>query len=136
MKNGKPDFDDGTNSPDAIMNRMQYLRAGMSQEVTRVKEEAKDAVRWQTYVKKYPLACVGIAVLGGYMLVPGRREIVRPTEEQLDRLVEKGKIKIVSKTGAAASGGGMVQRLALLAATAGVRAAMAYVGKRIGETAE
>lgn len=123
--------------PDAreIQARMDELRRGMRVEVSEVSQRAKQVVDWRYYVRRFPLATAGAAVLAGYLLVPASKQIVRPSDEQLERLAHAGRLHLYASSRDAKQRTA-TSRALLMLGTMAARAAMAYVGKRVGEAAE
>lgn len=138
--NGRPTpgSDPKPKEASAIQRRMAELRedlraeaAGVSQQVN---EKVRQATDWKHYVHRYPLACAGLAAVAGFALVPGKKQVVQPTAEQLEELARRGKIKIKSDA-AVAQRPGIAERAVLMLGAMAARAAMSYVGQRFGESA-
>lgn len=138
MLNGQSPSGNGhPQSPEAIRNRMESLRDGISQEAIRVRRTAQEAVDWRTYVKRYPIATAGLALAVGYMLVPTKSKVVRPTDDQMREITKKAQIHVYApKNMAGKPQTSFSHRALALLGTAGARAAMAYFGKRAGEIAD
>lgn len=123
-------------SPDAIREKMAALRYGGRAEAIQVSERAKQVVRWQYYVDRFPFACVGLAAVGGFLLVPSKQEVVRPSQDQLEQLAKEGKLDMrPASIGGDSKQRGMAQAILATLGVAASRAVMAYVGKQIGEYA-
>ena len=115
-----------------IQDRMAQLRQELRVEANDLTERAKQATHLSFYVRKFPLACVGLALVAGYALVPSKKREFQPTDEQLERLVRSGEVKVRTAQQRSA-GKDLVQKLALGVGTVAARAAMAYVGKQLGQ---
>jgi len=118
-----------------IQSRMDELRRGMRDEVAEVSKRAKQAVHWRYYVRRFPLASAAVAAVAGYLLTPTSKQVVRPSDEQIRRLAQQGRLHLYASSEAAKQRT-VTQRGLLILGTVAARAAMAYVGKRVGEAAE
>lgn len=125
---------DPTNASE-IQQRMALLRTGMQYEAAEVTRKAKEVASWKYYVRRFPLACVGASVLAGYLLVPSRKQIVRPTEEQLQELARQQKLQFQGVNHEKEKRKSLSKKAALMVGTMAARAAMAYVGEKFGEFA-
>ena len=135
--NGKHRADGRHGSSDAseIQQRMALLRTGMQYEAAEVTRKAKEAANWKYYVRRFPLACFGASVVAGYLLVPARKQIVRPSQEQLQELARQQKLQFKPTNREKEEKKSLAQKAALMVGTMAARAVMAYVGEKIGEFA-
>ena len=123
--------------PKAIREEMARLRKNMQDDVVQIEQKAKEALDWKSYVRQYPYLAAGAAALAGYLLIPSRRQVIKPTREQLEELAAAGKLGLKT-TGLKqqAESPSFANKALLAVGTVATRAVMAYVGKRIGELSE
>jgi ElaB/YqjD/DUF883 family membrane-anchored ribosome-binding protein len=116
-----------------ITAAMAQLRRDLDRDVRGISRQAHQATHWESYVKKFPVAALGIAAVVGYCLVPARRErqyVASP--EVVKQLAREGKLNI--NAGPTPPGRPSMAKQAVLAVgTVAARALMAYAGKRVGE---
>src|SRR4030095_2033115 len=76
------------NSPatTAIRQRMEEIRCDLDEDVQEIVEGARDMGDWRSYVRSYPCACVGAAVVAGYLIIPRR------PWETIARLANQGRL--------------------------------------------
>jgi len=122
----------GVHDADAIRARMDQLRLGLPNDLDALSRNAREAVDWKHYVRNHPIACLGVAALAGYALVPSKRHTLSMTDAQLERLARKGALKV---TPTHTSSGGVASKALAVLGTFAARAAMAYVGERMGASA-
>lgn len=70
-----------TSDVDEIRRKMARIRRELHEDVRGVVESAEEAADWRHYIRTYPWAAAGAAVLIGYLIVPGRR---KPAIESAD----------------------------------------------------
>lgn len=122
-------------SASEIQQRMALLRTGMQYEAAEVTRKAKEVASWKYYVRRFPLACFGASLLAGYMLVPSKKQIVRPSEEQLQELARQQKLQFKPANREKEEKQSLSKKAALMVGTMAARAVMAYVGEKFGEFA-
>lgn len=66
---------------DSIQLKMLEVRRDLDDDVQEIAEGVRDLVEWRTYVRRYPLVCLGSAFLLGCVIVPRSRNrgAPRPT---------------------------------------------------------
>jgi len=69
-------------SAEEIQQQMRQVRRELNEEVQEIVEQARDLADWRHYVRRYPWICLGGAAALGYLLVPARVVVVRPTAPQ------------------------------------------------------
>jgi len=60
----------------AIRKQSSKLRKHLERDVDGLRNQAQELMDWKHYVRKYPVATIGAAVVLGYLLVPRRSPIV------------------------------------------------------------
>lgn len=60
----------------AIRKQSSKLRRHLERDVDGLRNQAQELLDWKHYVRKYPVATIGAAVVLGYLLVPRRSPIV------------------------------------------------------------
>jgi hypothetical protein len=126
---GKP------SGPDEIRSRMAHVREELQRDVAELTHDVQQATDWKMYVRKFPFACVGVAALIGFSLVPSRRRATMvATDEQIKKLADAGKLHVIADPPPAQKAG-VTKKIALALGTVAARAAMAYVGKELGQKA-
>lgn len=116
--------------PETIRQQMARLRSGLKADAAELKQEAKQATQLSFYVKKFPLASIAVALYVGYSLIPAKKEIIKPSDEQLEKLASQGKIGLKTKQTQKEN---LAHRAALAIGAMAVRAGMAYVGQKFGQ---
>lgn len=124
--NGFPRY---SNDAEAIRARMRELRGELSSEVQIAKAKASQAVDWRHIVGKHPVAALGAAAVVGYLLVPNKRYVYQYSDEQVERLAERGKLKVTPAKNVA-SKSAISSALATVAAIAG-RAALSQITQKL-----
>jgi hypothetical protein len=123
-----------SNVTEEIQERMHDLRGQLDSDLEQIVDTAKELTDWRTYVRRYPWACVGVAVAIGYLVVPPRMELESPDVDTLLKLAKKNKL-VVEANPLPRGGEGIASSvLGLLLATAG-RNALTYLGQKTGEMA-
>lgn len=126
----------GRHQADAIRQRMAEVRTELEEDVHQISKEVEKATHWEYYVKKFPFVCVGVAAMAGFCLVPSRKpQTITVTDEQIKKLAEQGKLHVVSDP-PPQQRTTLPQKAMLAVGTVAARAAMAYVGKLLGENAD
>ena len=62
----------------AILKRMADVRYDLDEDVQEMVEGARDMGEWRSYVRAYPLWCLGGALALGYLVVPRRNQAAVP----------------------------------------------------------
>jgi hypothetical protein len=132
----KPD-----DSADAIRRRMAELRSELTCDVREVKrstremaEQARELASPMYYIRRFPWASAAVAVGIGYLLVPKRRQVIKPDPEMLAELVRKQQVKV--DTGKASQDKqSMLQSLAVMGLTWALKTGLNYAGQHIASAA-
>ena len=119
----------------AMRRRVQALREEFTHEVGVARDKAEQMLDWRFHVQKRPLLCVGAAALAGYLLAPTARRVVELTDDQVDRLAERGGIRVATK-GARGATGEVASSLLAAAAAFAARSAMTQLVARFGVSNE
>lgn len=121
-----------SNDPAAILERMREVRADIRTDVEEVVENAQTMTDWRHYVTNYPLVCAGAAVFVGYMLVPTRAQIIRPTATELAKLAKRQQL-VVEPNPAPHHQPSMGQKLMDLALNTASRTVLTLIGQQLGK---
>jgi hypothetical protein len=133
-----PNLDD---SADAIRRRMAELRSELTCDVRDVKrstremaEQARELASPMFYIRRYPWASAAAAIAVGYLLVPKKRQVIKPDPEMLAELVRKQQVKL--DTGKVSQDKQtMLQSLAMMGLTWAVKAGMNYATQHLATMA-
>jgi len=88
-----------------IRRRMALIRRELNQDVEQVEKSAKTLMNWRYYTSNYPWACVGVAAVLGYLVVPRKLEIHSPDPKTVEKLAKKHHLVVEQKPKAEAKGG-------------------------------
>lgn len=126
-------FASNASEPDAIRARMSQVRTELHSEVGELRHKAKQATDWKFYLKNYPIASAATAAAVGYLVMPRRPKVVKASVEDLQAVAQADELVVSDRSDVKVSSNqGIGTTLLTLAATAGVRALMAYAGKELG----
>lgn len=118
-----------------ILREMAQIRCELSDDMEGIVSGAQAMADWRYYVRTYPWACVGIAAAIGYLAVPQRLQVMRPTAKQLVELAHQEQLVIepesVQRQRVRKQGLGD-QLFSFLAGLA-VRGATTYIGHQLGQ---
>jgi hypothetical protein len=128
-------------SAEAIRRRMAELRSELTCDVRDVKrstremaEQACELASPMFYIRHYPWASAAAAIAVGYLLVPKKRQVIKPDPEMLAELVRKQQVKL--DTGKASQDKQtMLQSLAMMGLTWAVKAGMSYATQHLATLA-
>jgi len=109
-----------------ICRRMAELRRELVHDMQDVSRSAKAMASPSFYIRKFPWATLAIAAGVGYMLIPKKKQIIKPDMEALAELVRKNQVNINAPK-AAEESQGMVKTLAVMGLTWAAKAGMNYV---------
>jgi hypothetical protein len=113
-------------TPDDICKRMAFLRRELTHDVEDVTRSAKAMASPSFYIRKFPWATLAIAAGVGYMLIPKKKQVIKPDMEALAELIRKNQMNI-NPAKAAEESQGMVKTLAVMGLTWAAKAGMNYV---------
>lgn len=71
-----------TNDVDSVRRQMAQIRQRLHQDMQGVVAGAEAASDWKHYVRLYPWASLGAAILVGYLVIPRKRRSVTKTAEK------------------------------------------------------
>ena len=109
-----------------ICRRMAELRRELVHDMQDVSRSAKAMASPSFYIRKFPWATLAIAAGVGYMLIPKKKQVIKPDMEALAELVRKNQVNI-NASKAAEESQGMVKTLAVMGLTWAAKAGMNYV---------
>ena len=113
-----------------ICRRMAELRRELVHDMQDVSRSAKAMASPSFYIRKFPWATLAIAAGVGYMLIPKKKQVIKPDMEALAELVRKNQVNI-NASKAAEESQGMVKTLAVMGLTWAAKAGMNYVVKQL-----
>jgi hypothetical protein len=115
-----------------ICRQMDDVRSSLGADVEEIVASAKTLTDWRLYVKSHPwLSMAGAAALG-FLAVPKRSGVIRPTAEVLEDLAKRNKL-VLEKEATASARSGMGGALAALLVNAAVRGALTYASQNAGK---
>lgn len=117
---------------EVILDRMREVRADIRTNVEEAVENAQTMTDWRHYVTNYPWVCLGAATFLGYMLVPTRTQIIRPTATELAKLAKRQQL-VVEPNPAPHAQPSMAQKIMDLALNTAGRTAVTLIGQQIGK---
>jgi hypothetical protein len=101
---------------EAMRRRMAELRRELTFDVRDVGRSARAMANPAFYLRKFPWATTAVAALVGYMLVPKKKEVVKPDPEVLAELVRKNQVKL-DTSAASKDTQGMLKSLVVMGIT-------------------
>lgn len=113
-------------SAEKIRRRMADLRRELVHDMQDVTRSAKAMASPSFYIRKFPWATLAIAAGVGYMLIPKKKQVIKPDMEALAELVRKNQVN-VNASKAADESQGLVKTLAVMGLTWAAKAGMNYV---------
>src|SRR6476619_1844145 len=114
---------DSDDEVEKIRKRMSELRRELVYDVQDVSRSAKAMASPSFYIRKFPWATLAIAAGVGYMLIPKKKQVIKPDMEALAELVRKNQVNI-NASKAAEESQGMVKTLAVMGLTWAAKAGM------------
>lgn len=116
---------------EVIRSQMAALRGAIGHDVEHTVAGLRTMVDWRHFVRHHPWACVGAAALAGFVLIPSKPKIVLQADDHTVARFGRGRgFHAQSSTG----GKGAVEAIARMAGQFALRAATAYVTRRISES--
>src|SRR5215467_10342479 len=113
-------------SAEEIRKRMAELRRELVCDVQDVTRSAKAMASPSFYIRKFPWATLAVAAGVGYMLIPKKKQVIRPDMEALAELVRKNQVNI-NTSKAAEESQGMLKTLAVMGLSYAAKAGMNYL---------
>jgi hypothetical protein len=117
-----------------IRRRMAELRRELESDVREVGRSARVMTDWTFYVRKFPWAVTAVALAAGYMLIPKKKEIIKPDPEMLAELVKKKKLR-VEPVARAQEKRGLLGSLLVMGITWAARTGVSYVTQQLSDAA-
>src|SRR6478735_7191075 len=116
---------DSDDEVEKIRKRMSELRRELVYDVQDVSRSAKAMASPSYYLRKFPWATLAVAAGVGYMLIPKKKQVIKPDMEALAELIRKNQLNI--NPAKAEESPGMVKTLAVMGLTWAAKAGMNYV---------
>jgi hypothetical protein len=121
-------------SAEKIRRRMAELRRELECDVREVGRSARVMTDWTFYVRRFPWAVAAVAAAAGFMLIPRKKEVIKPDPEMLAEMVKKQQVR-VQPIPSEAQKQGILKPLLLTAITWAARAGAAYITQQLKEGA-
>ncbi len=113
----------------AISRRMAELRRDLTGNVREVSRSARVMTDWTFYVRRFPWATVGLAVLAGFMFVPRKKAVISPDQDALAEMVRKKQLRL--DVDHKREKQGILATLLTMVATGMAKIAMGYMSERL-----
>jgi ElaB/YqjD/DUF883 family membrane-anchored ribosome-binding protein len=128
-------------SAEAIRRRMAELRSELTCDVRDVKrstremaDQARELASPMFYIRRFPWASAAAAIAVGYLLVPKKRQVIKPDPEMVAELIRKHKLNLdTSKVSQDKQS--ILQSLAMMGLTWAVKAGMNYATQHLSTMA-
>lgn len=115
---------------ETICRRMAELRRELTYDMQDVSRSAKAMATPSFYIRKFPWATMAVAAGVGYMLIPKKKQVIRPDMEALAELVRKNQVQIKASQ-AADESQGMVKTLAVMGVSWAAKNGMKYLMQQL-----
>jgi hypothetical protein len=122
-------------SAEEIRLRMAELRRDVERDVRKVSRDARVITDWKFYVRRFPWAVAGAALVAGYLLVPKRKPVIKPDPETVAELVKQKKIRVESVT-KQPDKPGMMKSLLMMGITWAARTGVQYLTQQMTAAAQ
>jgi hypothetical protein len=122
-------------SAEAIRRRMAELRRELTSDVRDVRRTAREMSNPLYYIRHFPWASAAVAAGIGYLLVPKKKQIIKPDPEMLAEMIKKHQINL-DPIKATNESQGMLKSLAVMGLTWAVRTGLTYVGEQLAHAAK
>jgi hypothetical protein len=113
-------------SADQIRKRMAELRRELSCDMQDVSRSAKAMASPSFYIRKFPWATLAVAAGVGYLLIPKKKQVVRPDMDALAELVRKNQVNI-NTSKASEESQGMLKTLVVMGLSYAAKTGMNYL---------
>lgn len=110
-----------------IQARMATLRQHMDVSVDQAAVSARRWSDWRYYVRRFPLATIGLAAGVGYLIVPRRYRVVVPDAKTLAKLAEHEQL-VISRRRKSTDSKSIARTVLGVVAAGAARAAASYIG--------
>jgi hypothetical protein len=121
-------------SAEKIRRRMAELRRELECDVRQVSDDARTMTDWTFYVRRFPWAVAALAAAAGFMLIPKRKQVIKPDPEMLAELVKNQKVR-VQQVASTSDNPGFWKPLLLTAVTWAARQGINYITQQIKDGA-
>jgi len=111
--------------------QMAALRGSLGNELEHTVAGLREMVDWRQLIRHHPWACLGAAALAGFAVIPTKSTFVVRAEAGSGADAARGRVVQLTGAGASSSAVGTIARMAGQMA---VRAATAYLTRRITAT--
>jgi hypothetical protein len=115
-----------------IQDRMREIRGKLPGEVAGIVASARQLTDWKHYVRTFPWGSLAAAAAAGYMAIPRKLEVIRPSAEELLKLARREKL-IIEPRHPAQEKPGLVESALQLTGNMLLRAGLAYMGQKAGK---
>lgn len=119
-----------TSTAEDLRRQMRQVRRDLGAGVEEIVDQAKTLTDWQHYVKSYPMACLSAAAILGYLLVPARRQVIRPSANPLADAQETGTASSEAEVNSQASSG-MFSKITSAIMTAAVQGGISIIQQQV-----
>ncbi|MCG6156447.1 hypothetical protein [Rubinisphaera margarita] len=123
-----------TQTADAIRAQMAMARNRLQPEVNRIVEDAQTLMDWKYYLQNYPWGMMAAACVAGYILVPQKREVIRPDEKTLRKMARHERLVVAPQE--ESSSNGPIKSALLFGVSALMRAGVVYAGQQLAKVFE
>jgi hypothetical protein len=120
-----------TTEGEELRSQMAVLRASLGHELQHTVSGLRTMVDWREFVRRHPWACLGAAALAGFAMIPTKSTVVVQADANSIANFARGKALRVNTTPKRTT---TVESLARVAGQMAIRAATAYVTRRITES--
>jgi hypothetical protein len=124
-----------TNSPETIekvREEMRQVRSNLDDEVATFVENTRGLLDWRSYIRHAPWLCLGAAALAGYLVIPSRPKVVKPSPDQLAELAKHSHVS-VTDTGTQQKAKSLGRELAGVALGLLVRAGVSVATQQLNQ---
>ena len=113
---------------------MAELRRELTCDIRDVRRSASEMANPMHYIRRYPLATAAVAAAVGYLLIPKKKQVIKPDPEMLAELFKKHQINLDSPQVSSESKG-MLKSLAVMGLTWALRTGLTYAGQQLAAAA-
>jgi hypothetical protein len=109
---------------------MGELRRELTIDVRDVSRSAREMASPMYYIRHFPWASAAVALAVGYVLVPKKKQVVKPDPEMLAEMVRKQQVKIDTAK-VSSDKDSMLKSLVVMGLTWGLKTGLNYMTQRI-----
>jgi ElaB/YqjD/DUF883 family membrane-anchored ribosome-binding protein len=88
-----------TETAEEVRRQMRQVRSDLGEEMQAFVEGARLMTDWHYYVRQAPWIAMGMAAAVGYVVVPSKTPVLRPSREQLEELAERQRFTVKTNAG-------------------------------------